>query len=545
MSLKNALVALALGVCLASSGQAADNRAQTEKRPAIVNIVNFVRGVEPRYADLDLTETLEKEIELVQGDHLAATWLVQYDALKDERFAKLLRKLDSRQEIGGWLEIVQPMVEKAGLKWRGRYPWDWHACVDLSIGYTPDERRKLVDVYMEEFKRTFGRYPKSVGSWLIDAQTLAYLSDRYGVVASCNCKDQYGTDGYTLWGGYYNQAYYPSRQNAFMPAQHESNQIPIPVFRMLGSDPIYQYDVDYGDYHSEVITLEPACREGGGNPEWVDWFFNTNFGASSLSFGYAQVGQENSFRWERVTKGISYQVHRLRDMASEGRVRVETLADSGEWFRKRYPVTPASAITSLTDWKKEGHKSIWYSSRFYRTNLYWEASGFRVRDIQLFDEEYAEPYLTKTCATDNCAYDALPVMDGLLWRDRTTPAGIRVFRTLQNGSQSFLKGDNPKVKGRGERLSVECDDGLSITCQPAAIRFSFPSNKTGSWGLQISWSKSKGSAVIGVDGNTLLYAHNGRNYAVRCEGGTVKLVDESTIRLTAASNHLSLTFRRR
>ena len=29
-----------------------------------------------------------------------------------------------------------------------------------------------------------------------------------------------GTDGYTLWGGYWNQAYYPSRLNSYMPAQH-------------------------------------------------------------------------------------------------------------------------------------------------------------------------------------------------------------------------------------------------------------------------------------------------------------------------------------
>jgi hypothetical protein len=126
-------------------------------------------------------------------------------------------------------------------KW-GRYPWDWHANVGFSVGYTPEEREKLVDVYMKDFKNIYGYYPKSVGSWYIDAHTLKYMYKKYGIVASCNCRDQIGTDGYTLWGGYWNQAYYPSVKNAYMPAQTETNQIPVPVFRMLGCDHVPQYD---------------------------------------------------------------------------------------------------------------------------------------------------------------------------------------------------------------------------------------------------------------------------------------------------------------
>ena len=84
-----------------------------------------------------------------------------------------------------------------------------------SIGYDTETRERLCDVYMDKFKEIFGEYPKSVGSWFIDAETLAYFYEKYGIEASCNCRDQIGTDGYTLWGGYWNGAYYPSRQNAF------------------------------------------------------------------------------------------------------------------------------------------------------------------------------------------------------------------------------------------------------------------------------------------------------------------------------------------
>jgi len=208
-----------------------------------LGIINFIRACEPRAPQLDLLEPVQNQIELVQSHHLAATWLLQYDALIDPRVISLLKsKLDTRQEVGIWIEIVQPLVEKAGLPWRGRFPWDWHADVGFSIGYTPSERELLADVLMEEFRRVWSRYPSSAGSWLLDAHLLGYLADRYQIQAAYLCKEQWGTDGYRLWGGYYSQAYYPSRVNTFVPAQHVSMQIPVPVFRMLGSDPIYQYD---------------------------------------------------------------------------------------------------------------------------------------------------------------------------------------------------------------------------------------------------------------------------------------------------------------
>ena len=142
---------------------------------------------------------------------LGGTYLLQYDALLDTSYQKLLKTLpDSSFEIGAWWEIPQPLAENAGLKWLGRYLWDWHANVGFSTGYSPDEREKLVDIYMKDFKQIFGDYPKSVGWWFIDAHTLNYMYQKYGIVASCNCKDQIGTDGYSLWGGYWNQAYYPS-----------------------------------------------------------------------------------------------------------------------------------------------------------------------------------------------------------------------------------------------------------------------------------------------------------------------------------------------
>ena len=93
-----------------------------------------------------------------------------------------------------------------------------------AMGYTKEEREKLIDVIFKKFEETFGFGAKSVGSWMIDAHSLQYMSEKYGIEASCNCKDQWGTDGYTIWGGYWNQGYYPSRHNALCPAQSRDAQ---------------------------------------------------------------------------------------------------------------------------------------------------------------------------------------------------------------------------------------------------------------------------------------------------------------------------------
>ncbi len=491
--------------------------------PNRVNIVNFIRGVEPRL-DIDLLETLREELALVRKHGLPATWLIQYDALIDDNFVALLKQeTDEKQEIGAWFEVVQPLVEKAGLVWRGRYAWDWHAHVGFSIGYTPEERERLADVFMEEFRAKFGRYPKSVGSWFIDAHLLGYLADRYAIVASCNCKDQWGTDGYTLWGGYYNQAYYPSRLNGFMPAQTAANQIPVPVFRMLGSDPIYQYDAADHGHGQTVVTLEPVYtgnEGGGGLPSWVRWFFDVSFRPAQLSFGYAQIGQENSFGWERIGAGLTDQIDLLAQKREQGELVVETLAASGAWFKSRYPLTPASAICALEDWKNEGRQSVWYYNRNYRVNLFREKEHFRIRDIHLFDETYEERYLRDVCATEDCRYDTLPVMDGARWNDFRTRTGIEPILFDPSGHARpapvvSLKVDDTVTGELEVELLLEGGGSIAIRCAETAITFR---SALDNWGLRMAWGDTAEQPDLQAAADGIHYRFFGHSYDVRMEG---------------------------
>lgn len=403
-----------------------------------IGFVFFERHCDPRLPDYDPYGTFVQQLAFVQRHEIPATFLLQYDALCDERYTALLQQCPPSIEVGGWFEIVQELCEAAGIPWRGRegFSWDWHADVGFSVGYTPQERCRLTDAYMERYHAVFGRYPESFGSWAIDARTLAYMHERYGVAASCNCRDQWGTDGYTLWGGYYGQAYYPSRHNMFCPADRPEEQIDIPVFRMLGSDPIRQYDLglesdDSGalvpvDWQG-VATLEPYYTDtlGGGVPAWVDWYLNETFCEDGLGFHYTQAGQENSFPWDTVQAGLEYQIQQMKAMAAAGRVTFVTLAEAARRYRMRYALTPETSMTALTDPDAERRrKSVWYLSRRYRLNLYAECERFWIRDLFLFDSRYPERYENEPCRTHSFTFDNLPVIDGNRYSGEHIRAGI-------------------------------------------------------------------------------------------------------------------------
>lgn len=500
----------------------------TDNQPRIINIVNFIRQTDYRVEDSDrkLYETVCRQVELVNRYDLPATFLLEYDALINPLYQKLLKtKLRNGAEIGAWWELTQPHIEAAGLKWRGEHPWVSHANIAFSTGYTKEERERLVDVYMRKFKDVFGTYPKSVGSWYIDAHTLAYMHDRYGIEASCNCKDQIGTDGYTLWGGYWNQAYYPSRLNAYMPAQTGAGQIPVPVFRMLGSDPIYQYDDGLGNERQGVISLEPVYKHAGMNRKWVDYFFDALTDGPCLAFGYAQAGQENSFTWDNMREGLEMQMPLIDSLRRAGKVRVETLGESGRWFRKRFPLTPATAVTTVSDVRGEGNKTVWYDSRYYRANLLWEKGRFRFRDIHLFDERFKSEYLDTPGTGDRFLFYTLPFVDGFMWSKGEDRAGLTLVRTGSDGHAEELRLDSPEVKERGRsvlevRGNDQYGDTFRITLHDDRIEVSSPdADKDVAWALQLHAAPGTELPFTDVGGKSANAVFRGHSYSVTCSEG--------------------------
>ena len=326
----------------------------TPKSCTIVNIYNFIRmsHQEPsvfQQADFD---TIARQIRLLKQYGLPATYALKYDALMDPHYQDLLRReTDENDEIAAWWEITEPLCRRAGVAFPRKDSDVFDERVDsaYSVGYDPDARRALVDAYMQDFAAVFGRYPQTIGSWVLDPVTLAYAQERYGVAGAAICRDQLGTDGFTLWGGWPNGVYFPSRQNEYLPAQTPGGQLPVAMFRLLGPDPVYSFEQDARPGLSGVYTLEPCCTNGR-DPARIGWYFATLTDTDRCGVGYAQVGQENNFLWENIRPGFEPQLRQLAALAGAGKARVETMAESAAWFAAKYALTPPVSWPAQTDW---------------------------------------------------------------------------------------------------------------------------------------------------------------------------------------------------
>ena len=407
-----------------------------------VNIMNFARQCEPRSeeADLLLFDVTAQQLELVNALQVPNTFLLQYDTLCDERYVDLFReKAGALTETGLWYEIVEPLTSACGMKYESAngWKWDWHIKPGFPMAYTAEERVVLIDEAMRKYKEVFGRYPDVVGSWLIDTRTACRLADKYDVKCLCICRDQTNTDAYSLVGGYFNGAYYPSRKNIFTPAQTPERSMGIPVFRLLGPSPIHNYDND--KFISEdrkgasavIWTLEPVWY-AGENVQFENTMLEYFFGEEVLNFGYAQIGQENSFAGSDIITPLRRQIETLR---GRGDVRFEKMSETAARFGERFGNdTPATVTAAMKNWDKEDLQSVYYQCKNYVANLFRDGKRVFIRAFYLFDENVPEHYMDATCDSFYALYENLPLVDTVVWAE-----GVResIGLTLDENGAAF------------------------------------------------------------------------------------------------------------
>ncbi len=495
----------------------------------IVNIMNFVRQCDPRMEDSQriLLETTTAQVAMVREFGVKNTFLLQYDAVIDPAYQALfLQNRNDNMELGLWLEIVQPLCEKAGIPWRSceDWPWDWHVVPGFSMAYTPEQRKQLLDIAMEDFKAVFGHWPRSVGSWLLDSVTAAYASEKYGVDMLVICRDQVETDAYTLVGGYFNQGYYPSKNNIFTPAQTAENRVNTPVFRLLGPDPIHNYDNDRYVTNPKylpsgnVYTLEPAWKVGA-DPQIIDWFFDGYFRGPCLNLTYVQLGQENSFG-PGLLPGLQLQLEKLRE---EKDVQVWTMAETGAWFRNTFSDTPATCNTALTDWDGTDRvQSVYYNCKNYTANLFRHGSRVFLRSLYLFDEAVPEAYLQDACTTWDATYENLPVVDTLLW-----PGSMGLTLDIAGSALTVTElRDGSLTAAWGDKQVTFAPEGIHLCGIPLA---------------DMDWRGN--SAGLTQQGCTLHYKYKGARYSMTAQNATPAEKQKGCV-FAAHGGDMVLTFAR-
>ena len=477
----------------------------------IVTIMNFIRGCEPRDPEKDLLEAPIRQNELHKKYGFPNTFLLQYDAIIKPEFADFFKKeKDDNMELGIWIEIVRPLVEKVGIEWRGRpgYDWDWYVNPGFLPAYTNEQKEALIDELMTKFKEVFGYYPKTAASWLLDAYSMKYMSEKYGIVCLAICREQLAVDAYTLWGGPYNQPYYPSKNNMLCPAQSEENKINTPLFRLLGIEPIRGYwEKRYADSKEcgGCATMEPYWKYGQ-QEDYMKWFFETYFEKENMGIAYTQIGQENSFGWPGMKKGIELQYELVDKYRKEGKISLMKMSEAGEYVKNTYNDTPAQALVADIDATEDNfYRSVWFSNKYYRANIFLNRGKLSFRDIQKFDDSYPERYQNEPCLENDAVYDNLPVVNERPWaKSVEAPESAMYFE----GNYEFASAERD-----GDTLTVTfiCDNGKKVTVVFGEKEISVKSESNLTW-------KSGTFTDYELKGNKLCFVNNNYSYSIEFEG---------------------------
>ena len=481
----------------------------------VVNIMNFARSYEPRNLEVEkkLIDTTRQQLDLVNELGVEATFLLQYDVICNDKFVNIIKeRAGNNIELGFWYEVVEPLTTACGMKYESErgWKWDWFVKPGFSMSYSISDRELLINEAMRKFREVFGYYPRTVGSWAIDTHTVNYLNDNYDIDAICFCRDQINTDAYTFVGGYFNQAYYPSRNNMFTPAQTDNLQVNTPVFRLLGSDPIHNYD--YGKYKGEntgrgPYTMELVYKEtSGGNPRIVDWYLKNYFKNEDLGFSYMQIGQENSFAMFDIITPLRMQIEKVKKL---GDVKIEKMCDTGRAFKEKFKSTPTTSVCALDNWDTRDCQSVWYDSKNYTANIMRVDDKIFIRALYLFDERISDYYNDKKCETFDAVYENLPIVD-TAYQKGDTDGGYGILLDCNAHTFDVVKSDD------GE-LTVYWDDKSLI----------FKEDRILINNCKLSFTYFMSNTKISTTTNSINYEYKGTKYSLDILGATVEQVDKT------------------
>jgi hypothetical protein len=280
--------------------------------------------------------------------------------------------------------------------------------------------------------------------------------------------------------------------------------VKVPVFRLLGPDPIHNYDNDrYLTDQKQIpytgcYTLEPVWKTGS-TPEIVEWFFRNYFENEDLGFSYAQLGQENSFG-PGILPALRMQLEKLKAYPE---VRILKMCDTGEWYKAQFPdKTPATCVSALDDWGGGDEiQSVYYDCRNYTANLFRCKNRIFIRSMYLFDERVEEQYLEKPCETWDALYENLPVIDTLIWKYNE---GLLLDEEGTAFSLSRLEEGVLDVQWQGKRIT-------------------FSEEKILVWGLKDLYLDFTGNlAEIQLRDEKISYCYKGHDYMLCVSGGNIK-----------------------
>ena len=365
----------------------------------VITILNPIRGSD--FFSLENArpvDNVSRQWQVIKTNNLSATWLLRPDSLENPEVLNFIKTLPKSQELGIFMEVTPSWAKLASVNYHSGD--NWHAAGSVFLtGYEVAERHQLIDAAFNKFKAEFGYFPKSVGAWWVDAGSLSYMQEKYGIVANMDVADQYSTDNYSVWGQYFPTPFYPSFRNARVPASGPERKIGVVTIQWATRDP-------YNSYGNGVLDSTYSVQANDyANPKYhnldVDYFnklLAIYLDNPSSSFGQVTVGIENDFSWNQFGGEFVKQIQSVASRKAKG-TRVLTMSAMADFYKQLHSEVTPPQIIFAEDPLGSGNKVLWYQNLSYRVGWIQNQKGSIIRDLRLYRDSQDEPCLEKSCAS--------------------------------------------------------------------------------------------------------------------------------------------------
>ena len=443
---------------------------ETQDIPHFTIILNQVRG--PECCDRGSIRWFKQQQRVIQENNLQGNFALRYDAVQNAEYVAAV-KADSKSQYGALLEITPELAQAAGVSYKGD-PERWYEAQNVYlIGYTQDERKKLIDTYMAAFKTQFEVLPKFSSAWMIDAWSLNYLKKEYGIVAHQITREQFGTDSYTLYGGPVHYPYYPSNNWALIP-QDQNTAMPL-MIRQTISDPVFIY----GD-KTDSYTSQP--NDYFLRDDTTEYFKHLFYQAHSQnnSYTFALIGLENTMP-ENVQAEYEVQLRTVAAWQKENENnKTVSIVDFENWRHSNpTPITIYGGATQA-DAKEQAY---WVNTPSYRARVRLSNGVTSITDLRLYDPKFIDPYYTDTAKSlgwwivpfvlDSSRYFEMNSSGDVLKNDflKNRPEGLGrpIQATLAQGTTNLAFESTSEgfiLSSQNEKLAVFAKDQIQFFTAP-------------------------------------------------------------------------------
>jgi len=368
-----------------------------------LTVVNPIRG-RALWADKRLTP-LKDQYEVLASRQLPATWLLQYNALKDSEILGVVKEFNKSQEIGLFMEVSPTLAHDSKVIYPFAAAWDDPQAVFLS-GYSQSERRKLINKIFGEFKKEFGKYPSTVGAWWIDSYSLDYMLSEFAIRSVMIVANQKTTDDYGVWGHWWGGVYYPSKANILVPASTALNKQDVIVIqwalrdltKAYGEGPKYSnYSLQANDY---IGLGENTDYFSGLTKNYLDCRNEMAQLTLGLETGMESAGFLGEFE------------NQLDSLLVRGDVRPVTVDQFASKFNSKYPNTSPEYIfdDGISNWVlNTGMRKNDYLGDYIKYDERFAFSDYFVKDQSVFLKRYL-PLENKEGQTNYLAYIILAIL---------------------------------------------------------------------------------------------------------------------------------------